>query len=80
MLSFLSIKSSSMTFAQEPTIAPPLQKKPQRTLDLNKKLALGILNFPKDRSALAFNFGLSSNSFLEVAFWRRLETTNLPSF
>ena len=72
--SFIGIKYSSMTFAQEPTIAPPLQKKPQRTLDLNKKLALGILNLPKDRSALAFNLGLSSNSFLEIAFggdWRQ---------
>lgn len=64
----------SFSLAQEPSIAPPLKKKPQRKLDLNKKLAIGILSLPEDRSALALNLGLSSNSFLEMAFggdWRQ---------
>ena len=72
-LLFYTIYPSS-SYAQEPAIAPPLKKKPQRKLDLNKKLALGILSLPEDRSALAFNLGLSSNSFLEIAFggdWRQ---------
>ena len=67
----------SFSLAQEPTIAPPLKKKkPQRKLDLNKKLAIGILSLPEDRSALALNLGLSSNSFRN-GFWWRLEAAYL---
>ncbi len=70
----LSVTYLPLGLAQEPDIAPPTKKKPQRSLDLNKKFAIGMLNLPNERSALAFNLGLSSNSFLELALagdWRQ---------
>lgn len=61
-------------YAQEPSIDTPLQASPQRALDLNKKVGISLLTIANGQSALGLNWGISSNSFLEVALssdWRQ---------
>lgn len=70
----LCLITSSSIFAQEPSIQPPSQVRPQRALDLSKKFGVSILTIANEQSALGINWGLTSNSFLEIAMssdWRQ---------
>lgn len=60
----------------EPQIKPQKAQRPQRVLDLKSKIGLSFLSRPKNKSGLAFQFGLSSSSFMEAIVggdWRQPE-------